>query len=202
MKIDFMDLEPKSRLTLHIHNGNSSLEMGASILRHVKNQIALLELDYTERILKFENVSIDAIYTNGEGIPYIWVDSKIVYYQGKYLIQVDPNGGRRYNRRSSFRVGVSHVARLRAENLGEVDVMVRDISLTGFSITDRKKTLSLSKGQHVSLRFEDMGQELQLEGNILRIEDANDYTIYGVVITRSCRDLSTYVNLKQRQKRG
>ena len=203
MKVEFPELEPGSRLVLHISNASNSMEMGASIVRHLKDYIALIELDHsTGRTLTFENVNINVIYTNTEGIPYIWLGSTIVTYQGKYLLQVKSDGGRRYNRRSSFRVGVSHGARLRVSGHGETDTMVRDISLSGFSITDRRKELNLSSGAHASIRFEDMGQQLELEGNVIRIEETDDYTIYGFVITKSCRDLSTYVMLKQRQKRS
>lgn len=203
MKIEFPELELGSRLNLHISNGLHSLEMGSTLTRHIKDHIALLTLDHnTKQVLKFDNVTIDVIYTNSEGIPYIWLNAKIVYYQGQYLLQVDPNGGRRYNRRASFRVGVSHGARMRLEGHGEIDVMVRDISLSGFSITDRRKELNLSKGTHAMLRFEDIGHELELEGYVVRIDDAEDYTIYGFVITRASRDLSSYVNTKQRRHRN
>lgn len=202
MKVEFPSLEPGSRLNLNISNGLNSLEMGSTLVKHVKDHIALISLDHTEHVLKFDNVNINVIYTNPEGIPYIWLNAKIVFYQGQYLIQLDPNGGRRHNRRCSFRVGVSHHARMRIEGHGEMDVMVRDISLSGFSITDRKKELNLSKGNHVILRFEDIGHELELEGYVVRIEDAEDYSVYGFVITRASNDLSSYVNLKQRRNRG
>ena len=202
MKVEFPSLEPGSRLNLNISNGLNSLEMGSTLVRHVKDHIAIISLDHTEHVLKFDNVTINAIYTNPEGIPYIWLNAKIVFYQGQYLIQLDPNGGRRHNRRCSFRVGVSHHARMRVEGHGETDVMVRDISLSGFSITDRKDELHLSKGSHAVLRFEDIGHEIELEGYVVRVEEGEGYSIYGFVITRASRDLSSYVNLKQRRNRN
>lgn len=177
--------------------------MGATISKHLKDNIALISLDNSSgQVLKFDNVNINIIYTNDEGIPYIWLNSTVVYYQGQYLLQVKAEGGRRHNRRNSFRVGVSHYAKLRMAGHGELEVIVRDVSLTGFSITDRKKELGLSHGTHALLRYEDMGHQLELEGNVVRIEETEDYIIYGFVITKSCRDLSSYVNLKQRQKRS
>ena len=203
MKVEFSKLEPGSRLNLHITNGLQSLEMGSTLSRHIKENIALITLDkYNEQVLTFENVSINIIYTNPEGIPYIWLNTKIVHYQGQYLIQVDPNGGRRFNRRSSFRVGVSHNARMRLADQGEVDVMVRDLSLSGFSITDRRNELNLSKGTHALVRFEDIGHQLELEGHVVRVEEGEGFTIYGFVITKSSRDLSSYVSVKQRRNRS
>ena len=202
MKKEFNEIEAGSRILLSLSSGNKSMEMGATIARHLKDNIALITLDNSSgQVLKFDNVTINVIYTNAEGIPYIWMNSTVVYYQGQYLLQVKAEGGRRHNRRNSFRVGVSHYAKLRITGHGEVEVVVRDVSLTGFSITDRKKELGLSQGTHALLRYEDIGHELELEGNVVRIEETEEYIIYGFVITKSCRDLSSYVNLKQRQKR-
>ena len=203
MKKEFSEIEVGSRLLLNLSSGNKSMEMGAAIVKHLKDNIALISLDNSSgQILKFDNININVVYTNEEGIPYIWVNSTIVYYQGQYLLQVKADGGRRHNRRNSFRVGVSHYAKLRRPGHGEVEVVVRDISLTGFSITDRKKDLNMPMGTHVLLRYEDIGHELELEGNVVRIEEVDDYIIYGFVLTKSSRDLSSYVNLKQRQKRS
>ena len=203
MKQEFSEIEVGSRLLLSLSNGNKSMEMGATIARHLKDNIALITLDTNNgQILKFDNININIIYTNPDGIPYIWVGATIVYYQGQYLLQVKADGGRRHNRRNSFRVGVSHYAKLRISGHGEVEVVVRDVSLTGFAITDRKKELGLTQGMHGLLRYEDIGHQLELEGNVVRIEETEEYIIYGFVITKSCRDLSSYVNTKQRQKRS
>lgn len=176
--------------------------MGATLVRHLKDNIALISLENSNgQVLKFDNLTINIVYTNADGIPYLWVNSTIVYYQGQYLLQVRADGGRRHNRRNSFRVGVSHSARLRVPGDGEYDVLVRDVSLTGFSVTDRNMLLNLETGTRAILRFEDIGHELELEGNLVRVVEEDNFTIYGFVITRSCRDLSSYVNLKQRQRR-
>ena len=203
MKKEFSEIEVNSRILLTLSNGNKSMEMGATIVRHLKDNIALIALDNsTGQILKFDNISISVVYTNTEGIPYIWMNSTIVYYQGQYLLQVRADGGRRHNRRNSFRVGVSHYAKMRISGHGEIEVVVRDVSLTGFSITDRKKELNLTSGTHALLRYEDIGHQLELEGNVVRIVEEEDYVIYGFVITKSCRDLSSYVTSKQKQKRS
>lgn len=202
MKIDFPTIPEGSRLNLHISSGPKSVELGATIVKHIKPYIAAVELDNMQgRAVKFENVVINAVYTNENGIPYMWLHCAIVYFQKQYLIQVSPEGGRRYNRRSSFRVGVSHPAMMHIEGHGFQEVMVRDISLSGFSVTDRRRTLNLSKGASASLKFEDMGQQIEVSGRVVRVEDTEDYIIYAFVITKSCRDLSTYVTLKQRLKR-
>ena len=95
MKQEFSEIEVGSRLLLNLSSGNKSLEMGATIIKHLKDNIALISLDNSSgQILKFDNININTIYTNPEGIPYIWVNSTIVYYQGQYLLQVKADGGR------------------------------------------------------------------------------------------------------------
>lgn len=202
MKQEFSEIEAGSRILLSLSSGNKSMEMGATIVRHLKDNIALISLETTSgQILKFDNISISIIYTNADGIPYIWLNSTIVYYQGQYLLQVRADGGRRHNRRNSYRVGVAHYGKLRIPGHSEMEVIVRDISLTGFSITDRSKALNLEAGTHATLRYEDIGYELELNGNMVRIVEEENFIIYGFVITKSCRELSAYVNAKQRQKR-
>lgn len=202
LRQNFSEIAEGSRLLLNLTNGNKTLEMGATITKHIKNNIAMITLDTSNgQVLKFDGITINVTYTNKDGIPYIWLNSTIVYYQGQYVLQVKAEGGFRHNRRNCFRVGVSQHAILRFDGKSE-EVMVRDISLTGFSITDRKKDLGLEQGTHASLRYEDIGHELNIEGNLVRIEETPDFIIYGFVITRSSRDLSSYVNIKQRQKRS
>ena len=202
MKQEFSEIEVGSRLLLTLSNGTRSMEMGATIMRHLKDNIALIALDNGNgQVLKFDNITISVVYTNAEGIPYIWMNCTIVYYQGQYLLQVRADGGRRHNRRNSYRVGVSHQARLRVPGDGEYDIIVRDVSLTGFSVTDRMGLLNIKTGTRVILRYEDIGHELELEGNLVRIVEEDSCIIYGFVITKSCRDLSSYVNMKQRQRR-
>ena len=198
MKKEFKEIESGSRILLNLNSGNKTTELGATIVRHLKDNIALLALDSSsDQVPKFDNVTISVIYTNPEGIPYIWINSTIVCYQGQYLVQVKADGGNRYKRRSCYRVGVSQYAKLTIPGHGEKEIIVGDISLTGFSIIDRQKTLPLDNGTRGTLRYEDLGYQLELEGNVVRIEATEEYHVYGFVITKSCKELSSYVNMKQ-----
>ncbi len=201
MKKEFSEIEVGSHIVLNLNNGTKRMEIGATLIRHLKDNIALISLDNSfGQILKFDNVITNVLYTNSQGIPYIWINSTIVYYQGYYLVQVRADSGYRHNRRNCYRIGVSHYAKLRVSGHGEQNVIIRDVSLTGFSITDRDKQLPLQSGSHVLLRYEDIGHMLELEGNVVRIEEKENCIIYGFVITKSCRDLSSYVNMKQTKR--
>lgn len=201
MTREFTSIEPSSRLLLEVSNENNSIEFGASLTKHLKHNIAIIDLDNdTGHILKFDNVVINLLYLTEEGLPYIWTECTIVYYQGQYLLQVRSSQGHRHNRRSSFRLGLSRLAHMRVIGHGTEDVTLRDVSLTGFSITDRRKNLNLEPGTHVYVDFMDLGHKIEFEGNVVRIEETEEYIIYGFVITFSCKDLSAYINMKQRKE--
>jgi len=57
---EFSEIEVGSRLLLNLTNGNKSMEMGATLTRHLKPNIALIELDNTAgQVLKFDNITIN-----------------------------------------------------------------------------------------------------------------------------------------------
>lgn len=202
MGIKLSELEEGNSVILKIRNTGGSLQMNAVIQKHLKENVALVSLNYdTKKRLVFDNVEISMEYDPEGTAPVIWNNVKIVNYKNEYLLQTLTDGIRR-NRRNSFRVGVSVMAQLRMLKPGPAEVMIRDLSLSGFSISDRKKTLSLDVGDEISVKFEDLGHVLNLKGQVVRIETHPDITIYGLEICNLCKDLSSYVNLKQRRNKS
>jgi len=201
--IKFSDVPEGTYAVLHISNKDNNMDMGATIKKIANGNMALISLAFEgSQRLNFDNVSIDMEISMGEGMPYIWRNVKISYYQNNYVLQVSGEGVR-HNRRGCFRVSVGVSARINAmgKNGGQT-IIVRDVSLSGFSITDRKKELGLSTGDTVHVVFEDIGHKLDLIGNVVRVEEREDMTIYGMYLTNLCKDLSSYVSVKQRRNRG
>ena len=184
------------RFVLHISNEGNSLDLYGVIKKHLKENIALITILHNQR-LSFENVHVDVEAMGEESIPIMWRNVKIVNYKGDYILQA-PTDGAKHNRRGCFRVAVAMVAQMRMGGNGAKHVMVRDISLSGFAIADRKKELELSKGTVLSIFFEDLGCST---GKLVRIEEREDMTIYGFQNINLCRDLSNYLNIKQRRNR-
>lgn len=199
------EIEEQKHILLHIRNEEYEMDLRGVLERHVNDNLAIISLDYagTERII-FENVQINMEYILDDGSPYLWVNVRIHNHKGAYVLQTVSDGAR-FNRRNSFRVQVSKMARCSMPNGDMAQVMVKDISLTGFSITDRKHQLNISSGDLLSIYFEDIGHKIDLQGKLVRTEEGEDYIIYGFVICNLCNDLSSYVNTKQvynrRQKR-
>lgn len=200
------EIEVQEHILLHIRNEEYEMDLGATLERHINDNLALIVLDYEgpERLI-FENVQINMEYIQDDGSPYLWVNVHIHNHKGAYVLQTVSDGAR-FNRRNSFRVGISKMARCTMPNSDMAQVMVKDLSLSGFSIIDRQNKVHLSQGQVVSIYFEDLEFKIDLDGRLVRTLQEEDYTIYGFVICNICRDLSEYVNTKQvynrRQKRN
>lgn len=194
------EIEIGGKITLHISNDLNHMDMDAIVKRGIDDHLCIIDICFeSNRPLNFNNVKIEMEYTTPDGIPYLWRTVQVSYCRSQYVLQTK-NDGIRHNRRECFRVGVSVTGRLRMVGNGEKKVMVRDVSLSGFAITDRKKELELKVGDEVRLLFEDIGHILDLAGQVVRIEEHEDMVIYGFQIQNICKDLSSYINTKQRRK--
>lgn len=196
-------VEEGSYIVLHISNKEKSMDMGATIIKMASGNVALISLAYegTQR-LNFDNVTIDVESAAGDGMPIMWRNVKVSYYQNHYVLQIFTDGNR-HNRRGCFRVSVGVSARMNAmDKGGGQTIIVKDVSLSGFAITDRKKELELSTGDMVHVVFEDIGHKLDLLGRVVRIEEREDMTIYGMSLKNLCKDLSSYVSVKQRRNKN
>ena len=201
MGIKLSELENGTPVILQIKNNENKMELNAVIARNLKNNIAVLGLDYpSEKRLNFGNVLVDMQYMHEGTMSIVWKNVKIVTYKSEYIMQVSSDG-ERMNRRNCFRVGVHATATMRQTGHGAQSVMIRDVSLSGFAITDRGKTLGLQKGMELTVMLEDAGFHLTLVGKVVRIEEREDLNIYGLEICNLCKDLSKYISVKQRPKR-
>lgn len=201
MAYKFQDIPVNSAIVLNIHLGEKQMELGAVIQKHLAQNLTLITLDYRgEKRLTFENVQLDVQHQSGDGVPILWHGAKIFFYKNSYLLQVNTPGVRS-NRRNSFRVSIGVLGWLNVVGKQPVQALIKDVSMTGFAITDRKKELNLVSGDRVSLTFEDLTYKIRLEGKVVRIEKHEDYIIYGFTILNICNDLTTYINLKQRKIR-
>lgn len=201
MGIKISELEEGSQITLYLSKDDKEMQMGAFIKKRVNDNMSIIELDYdTTKRLSFEGVNIDMEHNYEGTMPIIWHKVRVVYYKSEYVLQTSVDGVRN-NRRGCFRVGISALAQYRRAGHGMRKVLIRDISLSGFAITDNAKELGLEVGDEVRVTFEDLGHNLDLIGNVVRTEEHADRIIYGLEICNLCKDLSSYISVKQRQRR-
>lgn len=201
---NFTEIAEGSPIILIARNDNGVVELKGNLKKHVKPNLALIDIFYSDvdnKRLNFDNVQLDMEFCPDEEVPYIWRNARVASIQNQYVLQVTGEGIR-HNRRGSFRVTVAKTALMRMIGRGAQRVMIKDVSITGFAISDQMKELGLSTGDKLSVSFEDLGHQLDLDGTVVRIEEREDMTIYGFEITNLCKDLSSYISLKQRRNRG
>lgn len=197
------ELEEGSKLSLRIMANNKKIQFNAIIKKHVRDNVAIITIiNDSNKALKFDNVRTDMEFSPAGDVPFIWYNVKVVNYKDDdYALQVFSDGAR-HNRRGSFRVGVSAPARVKNPSPGMPrEVMVRDVSLTGFSVSDRKGELTLAPGDMLTVFWEDFGHMLNLTGRVVRTEEQEGVTIYGFELCNICKDLSSYISKRQRQKK-
>ena len=197
------EIQEGSKIALRLITKDKKLQLDAVLKKHIRENIAIITLMCdTSKKLTFDNVRVDLEYSPEGDVPLMWYSVKVVNYKDDdYAMQLFSDGTK-HNRRGSFRVGVSSPAKVRNAAPGTPrEVMIRDVSLTGFSVSDRKKELSLTSGDMLSVFWEDFGHILDLTGRVVRIETQDDVVIYGFEICNVCKDLPSYINKKQRQKR-
>ena len=197
----FTEVGEDSSIVLSIRSNDKHMELGAVVKKHLGKNLTLITLNYGGgKRLVFDNVQIDVLYCASDSIPILWHNAKVINHKDNYLLQITADGTRS-NRRNSFRVSVATLGWMNQMGKPPKQVMIKDVSMTGFAITDRRKELKLEKGDRIGISFDDLIFSLKLDGKLVRIEEHDDYVVYGFVILNVCNDLTTYINQKQRKNR-
>ena len=197
----FTEVGEDSPIVLSIRLNDKHMELGAVVKKHLGKNLTLITLNYGGgKRLVFDNVQIDVLYCASDSIPILWHNAKVINHKDNYLLQITADGTRS-NRRNSFRVSVATLGWMNQVGKPPKQVMIKDVSMTGFAITDRRKELKLDRGDRISISFDDLIFSLKLDGKLVRIEEHDDYAVYGFVILNVCNDLSSYINQKQRKNR-
>lgn len=201
MKLSF--IESGNPVSLRISANGKNMRLDAVVVRAIEENTIIVQLqDDFNKKLNFNNVKTDLEFYPDGNVPIKWYEIQVVSVNEGYLVRA-PKDGTRMNRRSTFRVGISATATLKTvfPNCPK-QVTIRDISLTGFSITDRKRELPFVIGNKIAIEWEDFGHELDIVGRLIRIDNQDDATIFGFEICNICKDLSSYISTKQRQQRN
>ncbi len=201
MGLKLSELEERDLIAIIASSDMGELKLQAYIKKVLKDNVAVIDVIFQDgRKLNFDNVQLSIEYAPEDGVPFIWRGARIVYVKNQYVLQVGGEGVR-HNRRSCFRVSVGVYARMAMIGRQGTDVMIRDVSLSGFSIADRDKNLDLELGDELTVVFSDLGYNLKLAGRVVRMEEMEHMIIYGMETRNLCKDLSTYISVKQQRNR-
>ncbi len=202
MKFNFSNIKDGSPIIIVIHNGSVHSKLEGNIINLIREDIATISLNTpTSHILKFDHMDFEFIYVAEDGVPYIWKKAKIVYFKNNYVLQIKGDGTK-YNRRMTYRVNISQSAQLRTADDTVYNMIVKDVSLTGFSVLDKNNQLHLSMKDGATIYFEDINHIIDLYGTVIRLEEKDDSVIYGFTIRRSCHDLPSYITAKLGNRRS
>lgn len=194
------EIQPGENIILVISKDTKRLQMEAHITENFSDVSSSIELhnQATDKRLVFSNVDISVQYQNGDALPVQWTGATIISSTGKYELKAKGEG-KPYNRRNCFRVGVSAEGTMIGKDRRPQNVTIRDISLSGFSITDKFGTLDIKPNDLINIEFFDEDTKIKLEGRAVRVAEQDNKTIYGFVITCICSNLSPYIMTKQRK---
>lgn len=200
MGLDLKDIEDEQLLRLSIKIGEKNADIQATKQQSIRSNTIAVSLDIPkEKVFNFTNVHVDAFYNTEDSAPIKWAGVKIQYVKGLYVIMAAKDGIP-VNRRETFRIGVACIGTLQANGHGD-KITVKDVSMTGFAVTDRGNKLQLAVGDMAVLTFTDIGFEMAMKGQMVRTETVDETTtVYGFQLKNMPKDLSTYISMKQRKK--
>lgn len=175
---------------------DNEIEFKAMVKQTTAQYILLDVPKVDDKRLSFKGVTT-SILTERDGGAYEFTPCNIVFYKGAYVAQCGREG-RKINRRKNFRVGISIMGSMIRGGDSPVNVYVRDVSASGFSITTERQ---LSLGEEITVRYSDMGIKLSLSGTIVRMVENPEEgkNVYGCRLLRESEGIAQYVQQKQRE---
>ncbi|MBO5242029.1 MAG: PilZ domain-containing protein [Lachnospiraceae bacterium] len=196
-KFYLKDIEEGQEITLSckLPGQENEIEFKATVMQTSMQYIMLDIPRVDDKRLSFKGV-MTSILTERDGGAYVFTPCNIVFYQGNYIAQCVKEG-RKINRRKNFRVGISIMGSMLRGTDSPINVYIRDVSASGFSITTERV---LGIGEEITVRYTDMGIKLSLTGTIVRkVENQEDgKNIYGCKLLRESEGIAQYVQQKQR----
>lgn len=194
-KIFLTDLIEGSTVTVSSGNNGQTVEFTGTVTKVYDSFICLDIPKVDGKVLSFKGVKTNVMAAVEESTLYQFTDCMIVYLKGAYVVKCTKEG-RKVNRRKSFRVGVSIIGSMYRLGVDPVNVYVRDISETGFSITTDKE---LAVNDEICVRYDDLGYKIVLNGKIVRTVEQDGKNVYGLQQTKENAGLNTYIANKQRE---
>lgn len=208
------DLSPGQAIIISVHAGEQQLEFESELelVNNKKHIVYLSPIMKKDKLLTFtaKGILTDIIVNLPDSKPYIFrnmILNAMKKEDGTFCYGVLDNAeGMALNRRGAFRCSIDCNAVLRIGTMHKTyDIIIRDVSLTGFSFTFCSSEDSCSVNQTVHCVLNDFLEEtfekfsFQLYGIVVReVELENGKMIYGCKLTATVRGLDNYIAKKER----
>ncbi|MBQ8189439.1 MAG: PilZ domain-containing protein [Lachnospiraceae bacterium] len=201
------ELEVGTEIDIEVKIGGKEWLFHDTILQFIKG-VALMEpLSYEGKIINIagDDVGVSVYVNDDEDIPMQFrgcVVKNLRLKDKTYLAIACNNEGKRVNRRNAFRIFVGEDGYIEpiGSEIKRLNVVVRDLSLTGFSfvtdVHDWDENIRI-----LWLNFDGRyGEKMRLQGSVVRTaEGERERLIVGCQIVKCANDLETYVSFKQRE---
>lgn len=195
------DFNKNDSIVITAKTENNELKFDASIIKILRDNVAIIDIHSEENYrFNFDNVQLNIEYNPGDDVPFIWRTARILNIKNQYVLQVNCEGVR-FNRRSCYRLPIGKMVYINIMGKQTYEVMLKDISLSGFSIIDRHNEIDLYIGNDACIQFEELGYKIKLIGRVVRITEYENKKVYGFELRNLCNDLSPYIALKQQKNR-
>ena len=201
------DLEKGTILSMETRYNNQKMNYEIEIVERFDTSVLIEAIRNEEgKLLDFSspNLFIDLVLSVDGDKPLIWrhVKMRCVTYRKKVYNQIiSDRDGVSFNRRDAVRIyaGVDGKAQV-GEHKAGLDVIVKDVSYTGFSIVSEKNIEDVID-KSVRLVFDDERLHLDLRAFVVRKEElSNGKYLYGCQMENNNLMLQKYVSILQRKQ--
>lgn len=199
------EIQQGEEIKLEVIINNTSYEFKTSVIGEAEGGgIYTSPVRSKDKVVSFASASIvvNIILSRQGRLPVVWrrviVETALYKKHTVYRI-TSATIGLEENRRNAFRLmmGIAGVAQL-GSNTKAVDVVIKDISESGFSIIS-KENIEETDNIVVRLVFADEDNKFSLFGLIVRkVEQSEKQFLYGCKMSQKVPALSRYINEKQR----
>lgn len=201
-----VEVEAGANIILQVHMKGQSLDFPTVVSTTEKDHLLVEPVRIDGKIVGFsgDGVRLDLIYVRQDKPPFVWKNIRCTTIMSggaaKYQV-IAFSEGYEMNRREAFRLflGINGIVQM-GMNRKAMEVIVKDVSETGFSFVsteDIEQVINMP----VRLVFMDLNRNYSLMGIVVRkVVIAPNKILYGCHLTVKNRELSRYINEKQRQQ--
>lgn len=206
------DIAINSRLTIDVRKDDRGAVFFAEPAFVNDEGLFIEPIKHGEAVLNFENqgLKISMVVSRDNEMPAKFRNiriSTVVVDDHTYHRIICASEGTKSNRRNAFRVFIGEPGTVNVDiGAKSVDVLVKDISITGISFLYGKQgdKPAFDKGSRVRVRYVDPSNfnPIEVEAKVVRCEDTEKGILYGCQFTRNYPQISRYVATKQVRNRN
>ncbi|MFA9378460.1 MAG: PilZ domain-containing protein [Lachnotalea sp.] len=201
-----VDLAENTKIQIDVSYKGNKLFYESQVKLTAFNGAFIEPIKQDEKMLEFNSgnlmISVTADIEGAQ--PILWRECVVkgVKYKGEvYHMITCPRGGLVINRRSRFRIDMGYTGTVRiGYNKGTLNVVVHDLSASGFSFTTEKNLEEYNEEAHLVFIDTDNDTRFNLVGEIVRKQEwHNNRFLYGCKFVKVNCMVEYYIAKKQRE---